>query len=125
MAQPVKAESDTDGRYHSSGNTGRKAKPGVRSHNPAEHVLLGGSEKCITEWFRAEVESLSHSNHRERGGKKPCLGFRNTNIAKLIDTELSHLVVDQYSGQVAVELLRRRGAQKDGSRRFDSCEFER
>src|SRR5215471_6987249 len=113
MAQPVKPKADTDGRYHSSGNTGRQAKPGVRPHNPAEHVFLGGSEKCITEWFGAEVESLSDSHHRKCWRKKPCLRFRYTNIAQFIDTELSDLVVDQYSCQAAVEFLRRGCAQKD------------
>src|SRR5207344_3308079 len=30
MAEPIKPKSDTYRRYHSSGNTGRQAKPGVR-----------------------------------------------------------------------------------------------
>src|SRR5215831_9668324 len=97
LAEAVKAKSNTDRRYHPSGDTGGEAKPGVRSQNPGEHVFLGRSEECITQWFSAEIESLSDSDHCQCGCKKPCLGFRDTNIARFIDAELSHIVIDHYS----------------------------
>src|SRR5262245_12939303 len=104
MAQPIEPKSDADRRYHSSCNTGRQSKSGVRSQQPAENVVLGCSEECITEWFGTVIESLRDSNQCKRRSKKACLGFRDTNIAVFIDSELGNLVVDQYPGQAAVEL---------------------